>query len=150
MNRVPKELISRFVKICPTCQVRRGGSRLTPPSSHRSSPQMATTGGSSLLLSPPDSRRESALHRSNHAQRPSGDGFLHLQGQGSWSLSNQPLHNSLGMNHTAVGSLSSTSTPTASNPTTMSSLGGGFSMPPSHFDYGPSYMGAHNVRGPPY
>lgn len=30
---VPKELISRFVKICPTCQVRRGGSRLTPPNS---------------------------------------------------------------------------------------------------------------------
>lgn len=28
--RVPKELISRFVKICPTCQVRRGTSRNSP------------------------------------------------------------------------------------------------------------------------
>ena len=31
-HRVPKELISRFVKICPTCQARRGGT------SHCSSP----------------------------------------------------------------------------------------------------------------
>lgn len=39
-NRVPKELISRFVKICPTCQVRRGGSHLSPPDSRRNSPTM--------------------------------------------------------------------------------------------------------------
>lgn len=37
--RVPKELISRFVKICPTCQVRRG-SHLSPPDSRRNSPPM--------------------------------------------------------------------------------------------------------------
>lgn len=30
MFRVPKELISRFVKICPTCQIRRGTSRNSP------------------------------------------------------------------------------------------------------------------------
>lgn len=30
-GRVPKELISRFVKLCPTCQVRRGTSRNSPP-----------------------------------------------------------------------------------------------------------------------
>lgn len=38
--RVPKELISRFVKLCPTCQIRRGQNRgqdikedsLSPPS----------------------------------------------------------------------------------------------------------------------
>lgn len=39
-SRVPKELISRFVKICPTCQVRRGGSHLSPPDSRRNSPPM--------------------------------------------------------------------------------------------------------------
>ncbi|OKL58818.1 hypothetical protein UA08_05818 [Talaromyces atroroseus] len=37
---VPKELISRFVKICPTCQVRRGGAHLSPPDSRRNSPPM--------------------------------------------------------------------------------------------------------------
>lgn len=29
---MPKELISRFVKLCPTCQVRRGTSRNSPES----------------------------------------------------------------------------------------------------------------------
>ncbi|EED15071.1 conserved hypothetical protein [Talaromyces stipitatus ATCC 10500] len=37
---VPKELISRFVKLCPTCQVRRGGSHLSPPDSRRNSPPL--------------------------------------------------------------------------------------------------------------
>ena len=34
--RVPKELISRFVKLCPTCQVRRGANRSSPPGSEKS------------------------------------------------------------------------------------------------------------------
>ncbi|EEA22988.1 conserved hypothetical protein [Talaromyces marneffei ATCC 18224] len=42
---VPKELISRFVKICPTCQVRRGGSHLSPPDSRRNSPPMELSRG---------------------------------------------------------------------------------------------------------
>ena len=33
---MPKELISRFVKLCPTCQVRRGTSRNSPPVSVKS------------------------------------------------------------------------------------------------------------------
>ncbi|KAI1619503.1 hypothetical protein EDD37DRAFT_208265 [Exophiala viscosa] len=33
---VPKELISRFVKLCPTCQVRRGTARNSPPESVKS------------------------------------------------------------------------------------------------------------------
>ncbi|KAK2791492.1 hypothetical protein FQN53_002601 [Emmonsiellopsis sp. PD_33] len=57
---VPKELISRFVKICPTCQVRRGGSRLTPPNSRRGSPKMGTI-SHPQLLSPPGSRRDSVV-----------------------------------------------------------------------------------------
>ncbi|KAI2448397.1 hypothetical protein LOY97_006829, partial [Ophidiomyces ophidiicola] len=75
---VPKELISRFVKICPTCQVRRGGSRLTPPNSCRTSPKLellahhhhhqhqhqhAAVAAPASLLSPPDSRRESIISR---------------------------------------------------------------------------------------
>lgn len=60
-NRVPKELISRFVKICPTCQVRRGGSRLTPPNSRRGSPRLEMIPRSPKLPSPPISRRESSF-----------------------------------------------------------------------------------------
>lgn len=48
---VPKELISRFVKICPTCQVRRGGSHLSPPDSRRNSPPMALS-----RIQPPQSQ----------------------------------------------------------------------------------------------
>jgi len=36
-HRVPKELISRFVKLCPTCQIRRGTNRNSPQESERSS-----------------------------------------------------------------------------------------------------------------
>ena len=50
-SRVPKELISRFVKICPTCQVRRGGSHLSPPDSRRNSPPMALS-----RIQPPQSQ----------------------------------------------------------------------------------------------
>ncbi|KAH8704284.1 hypothetical protein BGW36DRAFT_371033 [Talaromyces proteolyticus] len=40
---VPKELISRFVKICPTCLGRRGASHFTPPDSRRNSPHLELT-----------------------------------------------------------------------------------------------------------
>lgn len=138
-------MISRFVKICPTCQVRRGGSRLTPPSSHRSSPQITTADNSPLLFSASDSKRGSTTD--HHSRR---DGFVPLQGQGGWPLSSHQLHSPLGMNHVTIGSLSPASTQTASNPTTIGSLGGAFSMPSNHLDYGSGYMGSHSVRGPPY
>ncbi|BCS27499.1 integrase zinc binding domain-containing protein [Aspergillus puulaauensis] len=58
---VPKELISRFVKICPTCQIRRGGTRVTPPNSRRGSPPLKISSRSPKLPSPPVSRRQSAI-----------------------------------------------------------------------------------------
>jgi hypothetical protein len=53
-KRVPKELISRFVKICPTCQTRRGALQMTHSRSRRVSPcngkvRQADTGSISCL-----------------------------------------------------------------------------------------------------
>lgn len=60
-QRVPKELISRFVKICPTCQIRRGTARVTTPNSRRGSPSLKVSSRSSKFPSPPVTRRESAI-----------------------------------------------------------------------------------------
>lgn len=38
--RVPKELISRFVKLCPTCQTRRGMNRNSPLERDRELPEV--------------------------------------------------------------------------------------------------------------
>ncbi|KAG0157959.1 hypothetical protein PDIDSM_5471 [Penicillium digitatum] len=81
---VPKELISRFVKICPTCQVRRGGSRLTPPNSRRSSPRLEMVSRSPKLPSPPISRRESSFAGQMPLDRTQADYFGHLHGHGGW------------------------------------------------------------------
>ena len=61
LKRVPKELISRFVKICPTCQVRRGGLRLTSPTSRRGSPGFDQMFRTPKAFSPPSSRHEAVL-----------------------------------------------------------------------------------------
>ncbi|KAL3470413.1 hypothetical protein BJX99DRAFT_267490 [Aspergillus californicus] len=78
---VPKELISRFVKICPTCQVRRGGTRLTPPNSRRGSPPFEISSRSPKLPSPPLSRRQSAITRPVSLQRPQ---LSYLHQQSNW------------------------------------------------------------------
>ncbi|KAL2802898.1 hypothetical protein BJX63DRAFT_440524 [Aspergillus granulosus] len=75
---VPKELISRFVKICPTCQVRRGGTRLTPPSSRKSSPPIEICSRSPKLPSPPISRRQSTIPGPVTLERPQID-YFHQQ-----------------------------------------------------------------------
>ncbi|PYH40637.1 integrase zinc binding domain-containing protein [Aspergillus saccharolyticus JOP 1030-1] len=80
---VPKELISRFVKICPTCQVRRGGSRLTPPSSRRSSPRLEITSRSPALPSPPISRRDSNLNAQLSLDRSQADLFNQFNSHGN-------------------------------------------------------------------
>ncbi|KAJ5495603.1 hypothetical protein N7539_000719 [Penicillium diatomitis] len=67
---VPKELISRFVKICPTCQVRRGGSRLTPPNSRRGSPRLELIPRSPKLPSPPIVKRDSSSSYGAHTTAP--------------------------------------------------------------------------------
>lgn len=60
--RVPKELISRFVKLCPTCQVRRGTSRNSPPESERS-PEEVTEPQSPEVPSGCSSRKNSSARK---------------------------------------------------------------------------------------
>lgn len=60
--RVPKELISRFVKLCPTCQVRRGPNRNSPPESERS-PEAMTEGQSPDVPSVSSSRKNTLAHK---------------------------------------------------------------------------------------
>lgn len=65
-SRVPKELISRFVKLCPTCRARRGStsSSVPTPISPKAPANYLPT-KSPEPLSPSASRRESLLsHRS--------------------------------------------------------------------------------------
>ncbi|KAJ5813880.1 uncharacterized protein N7503_000630 [Penicillium pulvis] len=114
---VPKELISRFVKICPTCQVRRGGSRLTPPSSRRSSPRLDRVSRSPKLPSPPISRRESTFGQvsidraqSDYFGQLHGHGWIEnhqsLQGRSTLSPGIRPAHGSMGsLTHSMTGSL---------------------------------------------
>lgn len=90
-SRVPKELISRFVKICPTCQVRRGGARLTPPSSRRSSPRLEVLSRSPKLPSPPMSRRDSTLNGQLVLERPQSDYFTQFSSHGTWLDSQRSL-----------------------------------------------------------
>ena len=64
--RVPKELISRFVKLCPTCQVRRGTAHASPPTSDKGSISDYLDQQSPPhidMLSPPKSRRSSIASR---------------------------------------------------------------------------------------
>ncbi|KAJ5714507.1 uncharacterized protein N7483_011688 [Penicillium malachiteum] len=88
---VPKELISRFVKSCPTCQVRRGGSRLTPPNSRRGSPRLDMMARSPKLPSPPISRRESTFGGQVSIDRPQPDYFTQLHGHGGWVENHQNM-----------------------------------------------------------
>ncbi|KAF4770807.1 hypothetical protein HAV15_012818 [Penicillium sp. str.  len=82
---VPKELIARFVKICPTCQVRRGGSRLMPPTSRRSPSRLVSR--PLKLPSPPISRRESTF--ASQFNRTEADYFGHLHDHSGWLDSHQ-------------------------------------------------------------
>jgi hypothetical protein len=90
-NRVPKELISRFVKICPTCKVRRGQGRGSPAASEKSpEPYEASPETCS-----PSSRRDSSATKrgSVSVQSPvqlhgSSSLFAH---QNRWMTSAQPV-----------------------------------------------------------
>ncbi|KAK5951107.1 hypothetical protein OHC33_007860 [Knufia fluminis] len=64
---VPKELISRFVKLCPTCRIRRGTDRNSPPDDAKSPPDFNDT--DSPLdddESPIKPRRESTVSTQEH------------------------------------------------------------------------------------
>lgn len=96
--RVPKELISRFVKLCPTCQVRRGGAsaRTSPPDSDRDSFMHNQSPG---LISPPQSRRESVATRKSSMSMHSpaalgGGGASEFLRQNRWMMPIQSSHSS--------------------------------------------------------
>ncbi|ERF77076.1 hypothetical protein EPUS_06294 [Endocarpon pusillum Z07020] len=93
---VPKELISRFVKICPTCKARRGcNSHVSPPISPKHSSSVYSSPQSPALLSPPASRRDSLLSR-HSSMLPSSPVGTHVYGsqyQGNqWLSSAQNVH----------------------------------------------------------
>lgn len=94
--RVPKELISRFVKICPTCKARRGSNpHVSPPISPKHSSSVYSSPQSPALLSPPASRRDSLLSR-HSSMLPSSPVSTNVYGshyQGNqWLSSAQNVH----------------------------------------------------------
>ncbi|KAJ5698255.1 hypothetical protein N7462_000260 [Penicillium macrosclerotiorum] len=145
---VPKELISRFVKICPTCQVRRGGSRLTPPNSRRGSPRLEMMPRSPKLPSPPISRRESTFGGQMTLDRTQSDYFTQMHGHSGWIDSHQNLqgrsalsagvrsfHGPMGnIPHSIAGTLDAFSTD--------------MSMPPSQLSYTTGYVPTHGSPTP--
>lgn len=142
---MPKELISRFVKICPTCQVRRGGSRLTPPNSRRSSPRLEMVPRSPKLPSPPISRRESAFGSQAVLDRVQHDYFGQLHGHSGWMDSNQnfqarpALGTAMRSFHGPMASLSH------SISGTLDPFPADLSVPPSQL----SYPAGYNSHGTP-
>lgn len=141
--RVPKELISRFVKICPTCQVRRGGSRLTPPNSRRGSPRLEMVPRSPKLPSPPISRRESSFGGQTALDRTQSDYFSQLHGHTGWMDGHQNLQGrpSLGTEvrsfHGPMGNLSHPITGTLD-----------LSVPLSQLSYTAGYVPTHGTPHP--
>ncbi|KAJ5775967.1 uncharacterized protein N7511_000978 [Penicillium nucicola] len=142
---VPKELISRFVKICPTCQVRRGGSRLTPPNSRRSSPRLEIVPRSPKLPSPSVSRRESTFGQMP-MERTQSDYFSHLQGQNSWldtqSVQGRSTLGNGGRSFQPMGTISHSMAGTLDPYTT------DLSIPPSHLTYTTGYIPTHGAPPP--
>lgn len=142
-SRVPKELISRFVKICPTCQVRRGGSRLTPPNSRRSSPRLEMVPRSPKLPSPPISRRESSFGGQVALGRIQPDYFSQLHGHSGWLDSHQSLQSRSVMGNgvrSFQGPMGSLSVPGTLDPFSTD-----LSVPPSQLNYTAGYVPAHGA-----
>ncbi|KAJ5794438.1 hypothetical protein N7457_001037 [Penicillium paradoxum] len=141
---VPKELISRFVKICPTCQVRRGGSRLTPPNSRRSSPRLEMVPRSPKLPSPPISRRESTFGQMS-LDRTQPDYFGHMHGHNGWLDSHQNVQGRPSLSggirsfQGAMGNLSH------SIPSTLDPFSSDLSIPPSQLSYATGYVPTHGA-----
>ena len=104
ISRVPKELISRFVKLCPTCQVRRGSARASPPETDPGSYMHTRSPG---FMSPPLSRRESIATRKSsmdiHSPTSHMGGTSDFQRQNRWMMPAQPSHSS----HAGLSTMSS-------------------------------------------
>lgn len=160
MYRVPKELIANYVKICPTCQARRGSVHLTPPNSGRSSPTAYSPsyGSTTGMLSPPDSRRDSIVRYPLSSEGQSGlsspesYNVNSLQTQQFWlnGANNPQSHLAMQAGHTN-GSTSGYTSMT-------SALGGtvtyGHSSLPStnltHTQYNGGYLNDHMVKREAY
>lgn len=91
LNRVPKELISRFVKICPTCQIRRGLKGGSPHTDGRSPPDFADP------CTPPPSPPQRLSDDSASVSRPAIElpmqlvtGTSAFQSQNRWLSGFQP------------------------------------------------------------
>lgn len=95
--RVPKELISRFVKICPTCQVRRGGSHISPPNSPISSPRQETASRSPSIASPTESGRGS-FARVSLAEASQNGNYAHNHSYVSWTDNPQHMQGQINAN----------------------------------------------------
>lgn len=139
-DRVPKELISRFVKICPTCQVRRGGSRLTPPSSRRGSPRLISMPRSPKLPSPPMSRRESTFNNPVNAERTQPEYFYQAGTSNGWTDSHRNLQGRQSSNLSLGPMRSFNASATGSVPPTIDPFHAEMSPPSSQVGYNPMYV----------
>lgn len=142
--RVPKELVSRFVKICPTCQVRRGGSRLTPPNSRRGSPRLEMVPRSPKLPSPPLIKRESSYGGQVALDRAQPDYFGQFHGHG-WMDGHQTLQSRSGLGtsvrsfHGSMGNIPHSIT------STLDPFAADLSVPPSQLSYTAGYVPTHGT-----
>ncbi|KAL4903548.1 hypothetical protein BDW74DRAFT_41703 [Aspergillus multicolor] len=143
---VPKELISRFVKICPTCQVRRGGTRLTPPSSRRGSPPLEISSRSPKLPSPPISRRQSAISGPATLDRPQME-YFHQQN--NWVDSARKSHRHASVSIGTVRSVGGGVLGHLPGPISaaLDSFHNEIPMPSLQVNYGSGYSGAHGSTG---
>lgn len=134
--RVPKELISRFVKLCPTCQVRRGVSRFTPPNSQKGSPGLETVCHSPKLPSPPTSRREYIFN----SQVSQAEYLGQFDDHHDWMDSQHNIHGRQGIGPEPIRSFGVR--PLSNLPNPVSSLDpftGDVAVPSSQINYSPGY-----------
>ena len=143
--RVPKELISRFVKICPTCQVRRGGSRLTPPNSRRSSPRLEMVSRSPKLPSPPISRRDSTFAGQIPLDRTQADYFGHIHGHSGWLDSHQNVQGRSNLGNGVRSFQGPMANLSHSIAGTLDPFSADLSIPPSQLSYTTGYVPTHGT-----
>ncbi|KAE8375875.1 hypothetical protein BDV26DRAFT_249447 [Aspergillus bertholletiae] len=140
---VPKELISRFVKICPTCQVRRGGSRLTPPNSRRSSPRLEIVSRSPKLPSLPISRCESSQNTQLPLDRSQANYLTQFNGHSGWPESQKGIQQQLSLSHGHTFAKATPSLPSSVS-TVLDSLHGDLPDPSAQVNYNPGFATTHD------
>lgn len=142
---MPKELISRFVKICPTCQIRRGGLRITPPNSRKSTPNSESVTHSPSIQSPIASRRESMLN----TEIPSQEEYLDQFDNHHFWMNNQHFHERQTMNPSQLRSFGDGTLNNLPHvPTVFDSFASDVAMPSSQITYNPGYTSGHPIFKP--